>query len=214
VTAYRAPVICLHGLGRSASDWDGVRDALARYGAVHVPELPRASVDALVDGTSALPAPAILVGHSMGGVVALRRAALDPGSVVALVLTGTFFPPALNGRTHMAALADYGAHRLAVARELVARRTRSRPRVRGLRSLADLALRPGELEMTARRLRAPVLVVHARDDHYVPVDFALAAAARNPSWTVEVLDGGGHNAHVERSSEWLGAVLPWLDRTL
>ncbi len=57
---------------------------------------------------------------------------------------------------------------------------------------------------------SPVLVVHARDDHHVPLDFALAAAARHPAWGVRVLDEGGHHAHVARPKEWLDAVSPWL----
>jgi hypothetical protein len=43
-----AGVLCLHGLGRTASDWDGVREGLARYGTVHMPQLPRATFAELV----------------------------------------------------------------------------------------------------------------------------------------------------------------------
>ena len=55
-----------------------------------------------------------------------------------------------------------------------------------------------------------MLVVHARDDHFVPIDFALAAARRHPAWAVATLRAGGHNAHVERPAEWLDVVSPWL----
>ena len=44
-----------------------------------------------------------------------------------------------------------------------------------LRSLVGFALRPARFDALARAVRAPVLVVHAADDHHVPVDFALAA---------------------------------------
>ena len=161
-----------------------------------------------------VPKPAILVGHSIGGIVALRAAALDPAAVAGLVLTDSFFPPARNGRSRAAALADYGSHRVALVREMAASGARPRPRgdaARGMRALARLGLRPGELHATADRVRAPVMVIHARDDHHVPVDFAVAAAARHPSWTLALLERGGHNAHVERPAEWLAAAVPWLE---
>ncbi len=210
-------IVCLHGLGRSASDWDGVRPGLERYGSVHVADLPRAGLDALVAATAELPAAAVLVGHSIGGMVALRRAALDPPAVAGLILTDSFFPPALNGRSRSATLTDYAAHRAALVRELAARGARPRPRrgtVRGMRSLARLALRPSAFHAMAAAVRAPVLVLHARDDHHVPVDFAIAAAARHPSWTIELLGRGGHSAHVDQPAEWLAAARPWLDHQL
>ncbi len=199
-------IVCLPGLGRSVHDWDAVREGLGRYGGVRPIELP-----------AELPAPAILVGHSMAGVVALRRAAAEPERVVGVILTGGFFPPARNGRTTAAALRDYGSHRIAVARELAARRGRPRPSgagARGLGSLARLGLRPSAFHAIANQVRAPVLVVHARDDHYVPVDFALAAASRHPLWPVRVVDAGGHNVHVDRPDDWLAATGPWLDGLL
>jgi pimeloyl-ACP methyl ester carboxylesterase len=55
----------------------------------------------------------------------------------------------------------------------------------------------------------PVLVVHAVDDHHVPVDFALASAARN-GWDVRLLDVGGHHAHLRVPEAWAAAVEPWL----
>ena len=59
-------------------------------------------------------------------------------------------------------------------------------------------------------IAAPVLIVHARDDHHVPVDFALAAAARHAGWDIRVLENGGHHAHLRAPGEWLAAVEPWL----
>jgi pimeloyl-ACP methyl ester carboxylesterase len=55
------------------------------------------------------------------------------------------------------------------------------------------------------------LVIHARDDHHVPIDFALAAASRHPAWGVEVLASGGHHVHVTDPEAWLSAVVPWLE---
>jgi 3-oxoadipate enol-lactonase len=212
--ANAATVVCMHGLGRSPRDWDGVGTGLRRYGAVHPFELPRGGLATLMSATVDLPDRAILIGHSMAGVVALRNAALAPDRVTGVVLTDSFVPPSRNGRSIAATAHDYGAHRMVLARELAARRSSLRPSgasARGLGSLALLGVRPRAFHETAAAVQAPVLVVHARNDHHVPVDFALSAAKRHPAWTVSLIDSGGHNAHVERPNDWLAATQAWLD---
>ena len=202
-------LVCLHGLGRAASDFNGVRPGLLRFGRVTAPDLPRGGMPALRAATADLPRPAILIAHSMAGPLALWHAAREPEAVAGIVLSDGFFPPARNGRTLRASLEDYGRHRVAVVRAA------GRPRLsggtaRGTASLARMGLRPAGFHALADAVRAPVLVVHARDDHFVPLDFALASAHRHPAWSVAPLRAGGHNAHVERPAEWLDAVGPWL----
>ena len=93
-------VVLLHGFGGAASNWTLVAPALTRVARVLVPDLPGHG------GSSALPAPpetldpfadrvahlldepALVVGHSLGGVVALRLAARRPDLVRGLVLAG------------------------------------------------------------------------------------------------------------------------------
>jgi pimeloyl-ACP methyl ester carboxylesterase len=196
-------IVCLHGLARSARDWDGVRAELELHGTVLTPEV---APDDLPDST-------VLVGHSMAGVAALRLAADE--RVAGVILTGSFFPPARNGRSTAQTLRGYGRHRLAVVRDLVSRGRTPRPSgvgARGLGSLARLGLWPSAFHAVAGAVQAPVLVIHASDDHYVPIDFALAAAARHPAWEVSVLAAGGHNAHVDRPADWMAAAEPWLTR--
>lgn len=210
VVAVAAPdVVCLHGVGRSGRDWDGVRTGLERYGVVHTPDLLRATPAKILAGLADLPADVLLVGHSLGAVVALAHAAT--ASVSGLVLTSSFFPPARNGRSRAATLRDYGTHRVAVVRELSERGVSPRPRTstgRAMGALARLGLRPGSFHALCSRVRAPVLVLHGRQDHYVPVDFAMAGVARHPAWTVKILDGG-HDIHVDHPVEWLRCVESW-----
>jgi 3-oxoadipate enol-lactonase len=209
-------VVCLHGLGRSPADWDGVRAGLERFGEVVAPGLPRAPERAIEVADEAVSPGAIVVGHSFGGVLALRLAQERPGRLGALVLTDCFFPPARNGRGTLATLRDYGSHRLAYVQGLRGRSgapVEASPRSGGLAALTGLVrmgLRRGEFDAVADAVEAPVLVVHARDDHHVPIDFALAATARHPAWKIAVLDRGGHHAHVTEPALWLQAVVPFI----
>jgi pimeloyl-ACP methyl ester carboxylesterase len=88
----------VHGFGGAASNWTLVAPALARRCRVLVPELPGhggssplpapvETLDAYADRVVAvLDDPAVLVGHSLGAVVALRAAARHPDAVRGLVL--------------------------------------------------------------------------------------------------------------------------------
>jgi pimeloyl-ACP methyl ester carboxylesterase len=208
-----ATVLCLHGLGRSGTDWDGVRAGLGRYGRVVTPDLPRGSADELTVVVAALPAADVVVGHSLGGLLAMRRAASD-ATVRALILTDSFLPLVAGDRTRRAAAGSYALHRLALARELARRGARPRPRrstTRALRSLVRIGFGAEGFHATAAAVTAPVRVVHGRDDHHVPVDFAIAAVARHPGWTLRILEDAGHDGHVDHPGEWLSVVSAWLD---
>jgi pimeloyl-ACP methyl ester carboxylesterase len=159
--AVRREVVCLHGLGRS-------------------PDPALEIVDA------AVPPGAILIGHSIGGVRALRLARERP-------------------------------HRFAYVRSLRGRSgapVESTSRSAGLSALAGLArlgLHRAAFDADADAVAPPVLVVHARDHHHVPIDLALAAVARHPCWEMRTLDRGGHHAQVTEPGPWLAAVSPWLE---
>lgn len=93
-------VALLHGLGGAASNWLPVAPALAERHRVLVPELPGHGGSSALPGPAEtldpyadrvaelLPGPAVLVGHSLGAVVALRLASRRPELVRGLVLTG------------------------------------------------------------------------------------------------------------------------------
>ena len=194
-------VVCLHGLGRTPADWDPIAPRLEEFGSMVAPQLPCDRLDELLQPG------AIVIGHSMGAVEAMRLLARRPRPLRALVLTGCFFPPARNGRSTAASLLDYGAHRVAFVRNTRGERTQraGTGSIRPLASLLRQTVRP-EPEIDQRH----VLVVHARDDHHVPVDFAIAAARRRPEWALRVLPDGGHHAHVTRPEEWAETVSAWL----
>ncbi len=202
-------IVCLHGLGRTARDWDPVRDALSALGEVSAPELQQPTGGDSVSAQQ-LRAGTVLIGHSLGAVLALKLASGTP-SVRGLVLTNGFYPPSRHDQSHLVAIAGYARHRVAVARALASEG--ARPRRGGLRALAGLAglgLRPARFHRLAAGVRVPVLVVHGDEDHHVPIDFMLAATRRHPAWDVQVVPGGGHHVHVDQPADWLELTIPWL----
>src|SRR3954454_6166034 len=100
--AGQGPLIALlHGLGGAASNWTAVAPALAERARVVVPELPGhggsaalpapvPTLDAYADRVAGvLDAPAVVAGHSLGGLVALRLAVRHPALVSGVVLAGS-----------------------------------------------------------------------------------------------------------------------------
>ena len=95
------PLVLLHGLGGTATNWRLVAPALAAERRVILPELPghggsaplrdattldpfAEAVLVVLEAERAMPAP--WVGHSLGALVALRAAALHPEAVTGVVL--------------------------------------------------------------------------------------------------------------------------------
>jgi esterase len=190
---------------------------LRRIGELTAPDRPRDPAAALAAVEAATPPGAIVIGHSIGGVLALRMQARAPRPLAALVLSDSFFPPARHGRGTIESARDYAAHRVAYLRGVRGRAgapSPASPRSGGLGALAGLvrlAVRRREFDAAAEAVGAPVLVVHARDDHHVPIAFAEAAVERHPGWRLAVLPSGGHHAHVTGPELWLAAVLPFLE---
>ena len=99
--------VLLHGLGGSHLSWVQVAPGLAGLGRVLAPDLPgfgrsprNGRATRLMDQRrwlsrfldEAATGPVVLAGNSMGGVVALLEAALEPDRVAGVVLTSSVFP--------------------------------------------------------------------------------------------------------------------------
>ena len=104
--ASRATIVLIHGLGGSPGDWTEVANDLGRDHRVVLVALPGHSHAAMPDSlpleravenvlasVRTLPQPVVLVGHSVGGLVAARVALRAPDAVAGVVLVETALRP-------------------------------------------------------------------------------------------------------------------------
>lgn len=101
----RAPVLLLHGIGRSLEDWDGLYDRLAGDHRVLSVDLPGFGLSERMPGKYTLESlarfiltaldalgekrPVHLVGNSLGGAVAMQLSILAPQRVRSLILANS-----------------------------------------------------------------------------------------------------------------------------
>jgi 2-hydroxymuconate-semialdehyde hydrolase len=173
-----------------------------------------------------------IIGNSMGGAIAMSVATARPDAVRRLVLMGSVgvamaLPPGLDavwgytpGMEQMRRVIALFAHdRDLITDELVELRYRASldPPVRDSweamfpaprqRWLDDLALPGAELAV----IRAPVLLVHGRDDRVVPWRSSSAQLLDLiPDARLHVLSGCGHWTMIERTADFLAVVQPFL----
>ncbi len=249
------PLVLVHGLGGAAANWLALAPLLLPGRRLIVPELPGHG------GSSPLPAapslspyadrlglllehegatPAAVVGHSLGGAVALRLALRRPESVSALVLA------AAAGISSTARSARYAltvtgilkpGRKIAPHRRRVARSALLKRLVFGRWGASDPPALPPEvvealLAGPARhtdtvsaatalvrddvrpdleRIRCPVLVLWGARDNQLPVDDAFDYARRLRA-PLRVIADCGHLLIVERPVACADAITGFLSR--
>jgi pimeloyl-ACP methyl ester carboxylesterase len=240
------PILLLHGLGGSAWNWSELAPLLAGRRLV-VPDLPghgrsdplpAPSMSGFADAVAALlDEPAGVLGHSLGGVVALRLAERHPELVRSLVLAA---PAGISSATRVAAV-TLGLVGLVQPGRIVARRAElvaRSPRVRRL-ALGLLAAHPESLAPRAVhgllagpplhtdtlgaglalarddprdglvRVACPVLVLFGGRDLQVPLADGVEYA-RLLQAPLRVIAGCGHLLTVERPDACARAAREWL----
>lgn len=218
-------VVALHGWGRTGSDFDLVLtglDALAadlpgfgsspppteRMGAAGYAE----AVTCLLEG-----GPAVVVGHSFGGRVAVALADRHPELVRGLVLSGVPLVRREAGRSPSASFRILRRlHRLGlVSNERMERERRRRGSadyraVSGvMRDVLVTAVNESYEELLAR-LRVPVSMVWGDRDREVPVAVAERALelirSAGVTASLDVVDGAGHLLPVEAPDPLRAAI--------
>ena len=154
--------------------------------------------------------PAIVVGESFGGAVALSLAVARPDLVAALVIINSFprFLPQLRLHLAILALRALPWQTMPMVRRLTAFRMHSkythRAELRRFMELTAETTRQGyvnrlriltqyDVRDQLSRIRAPTLFLASERDHLVPsVEQARFMAARIPGASLRVLTGHGH----------------------
>lgn len=244
-------LVFIHGAQNDHSVWILQSRYLAHHGwrvmAVDLPGHGRSGGEPLADIESAArwvaaligrmnAAPAVLVGHSMGSLIALATAAAAPDLVRGIALVGTALPMPVSD-----ALLDAADHDEPRAIEMIlawshaglhhppghpgpgfsiynaSRRLMQRQR-RGTLAIdlrACNAWQGGEA--AARDVAAPVLIVSGQRDQMTPARAANRLAeilggddSACPSLTRLTLDDCGHNQMAEQPAALLRALRDWL----
>lgn len=238
------PLLLLHGLGADHRDWREVVPQLAGQYRVIAPDLrghgasPRRpgpytpwqmarDIDALMEAEGIAASP--VVGHSMGGAVAMSLALLAPERVSRLVIANSvpgFRPqrPRELGEVALRLLmiATLGPRRLGA---LMAQRNFPAPDQSGLRALVEarsagnsrrvylaslLALTRWSVRERLSEISAPALVIASEND-YFPVADVRSFAAALPHARFEMVPGARHGLPLERGELFAGLLRDFLD---
>jgi 3-oxoadipate enol-lactonase len=244
------PIVLLHGFGGAASNWTLVAPRLLRLGRVLVPDLPGhggssalpgqpETLDPFADRVAALlDEPALVAGHSLGGVVALRLASRHPQLVRGLVLAGCAGISSGTRQSERAltlvSIVKPGK-RVSRWRRTISRSSFLRKLAFGVVSVADpQALSPlaansflagsslytdvssagdalvrSDPRLDLDRIRCPSLVVHGTRDVQVPLRDAFEYARRLRAPLRAVADCG-HLVIGERADAVVGAISDWV----
>ena len=228
------PVVLLHGFGADLNTWMFNQPVLAETRRAVALDLPghggsTKELDPAVDAAGfaadldrALAALGIdklhLVGHSMGGAIALNFASWQPQRVASLSLIAAAqlgaeinaefiagFMRAQRRRDMQEVLALLVHDPALVGRQMVEDVLRYK-RLDGVgAALEELAAEwfPNGVQRVAipevaANLKLPVQVIWGRQDRIIPVAHAEALAGRVP---VHIIDGAGHLPHMEKAGE-------------
>ena len=235
-------VVAVHGLGGSAVNWAALAPRLTDRCRVLAPDLAghgltrslgrgtavaanRVLLDRFLESVTA--GPVLLMGNSMGGMIALLEAGTAPERVAGLVLVDAALPFVAARPDPMvtALIAAYATPFLGSLLMNQRRQLSPEALVAGTLALCCVDPRrvPADVVATAgylrgrpyrrgiRAVRAPVLLVHGDRDRLVPLAAARAAARRHPSWSLVVLPDVGHVPQLEAPDETARAILDWLD---
>jgi pimeloyl-ACP methyl ester carboxylesterase len=237
-------LVLLHGGGANAHWWDHLAPALARsfrvvaldfrgHGDSDHPDSiePGAfarDLEALLEHLGA--SEAVLMGHSMGGHVALDHAASNAGVRALVAIEIVRGVPSRARRTMRLALAARRTYR---TREDALARYRFLPPAPNasetLRaSIAEHSIReepdgrfgfkfdprwftlPPTPPVPLAGVRCPTLIVRGAQSPLLSAEGAAAFAAEIPGARVALVEAAGHNVHIEQPEAFLAAVLPFL----
>jgi pyruvate dehydrogenase E2 component (dihydrolipoyllysine-residue acetyltransferase) len=228
------PVVLVHGFGADLNTWMFNQPALAETRRAVALDLPghggsAKTLDKAVDAANfaadidrACAALGIermhLVGHSMGGAIALAFASRQPDRVASLTLIASAgLGPEINAdfitgfvratrRREMQEVLTLLVHAPALVSRAMVEDVLRYKRLDGIAAALDRLAQewfPGGIQRLGSReiagnLAVPVQLIWGRDDRIIPLAHAEALAGRIP---VHVVEAAGHLPHMEKSGE-------------
>ena len=227
-------VLVLHGWGVGSDSWVEAAVLLAQDGfQAIVPDMPGFgksetpqrpwNVDDYVDWVKNFTdelklGKFILMGHSFGGQVAAKFAAKHPDKVDALVLcaAAVIRKPRLGSRQRLAKFAARGKIFFQkiplgiypVLRKIVYRiaGTRDYARLQGVMAQTFLNVVGENVIDSAKRIKAPALVVWGDGDNETPVEDAHEINRAIAGSRLKIIKGGGHKLHRTHAQELAGIM--------
>jgi 3-oxoadipate enol-lactonase len=238
------PVVFVHGLGATSNVWHAQRMALGhsyrvivydRSGCGRSQKAPAGySIDAWTDELAglvdhlAIPS-AVVVGHSLGSMIAQRFAGKHAGRVRALVLAGgeaELAAPARQVLTERAKVIKTQGLSSAVGPwlsvSLSAATREANPALAGLvremflandpqaYALQCLALRDGSVQSEHGNIGCPTLLLVGDQDVVTPLSWQRRIAARIAGSRIRIIPNSGHMAMLEAPAVFNMALLDFL----
>ncbi|GGN02760.1 alpha/beta hydrolase [Thermus composti] len=214
------PVVLVHGNFACKEWWRELLQDPPKGARLLAPDLPGFGESPALEGfTPSIPAYAealraflqeqgaergVLVGHSLGGAVAMEAAT---EKTLGLLLLNSAPPTGLaTPEAYYPILESYRENREALAQALAAMAPTRRPPWFPELVACGQRMHPAHFQGNARALAAwrlakpfvgPVLVVHGALDPLIPQEMAAATAAFFPRGRLRVLEGVGHSLNLE-----------------
>jgi len=213
-------MVLIHGISSAPACWDRVTPALAARHQLRAVDLfdrsrARFSLEAAPDRLAeelADVGPAVVIGHSMGGVIAAMLAIRHPALVHRLVLVSAPIMPIPGTRLSQAGSvlrsATHTPPDLDTARLLTSGLLRAGPMllIQALRDTLDADLSP-----VLARIAAPTLLVWGDRDEVVPMAVGTAAESAIESARLVVIPGANHMPMWEQPQAFLAAMSGFLE---
>ena len=227
------PLVVIHGGGAGAGEWLQSMTELCEHYRIYVPDLPGFGRSQPMDGnhgisefvefleefTRSLGLSCFhLVGHSLGGGIALRYAVKFPHKIAKLVLVNSMslgkeialWVSVLSSCGFCRSLAVAAAAILEAVKWLVNvlyapfKFMNPFPRTAIIlgASMAMLREQATALVNQFSKLMIPTLLVWGAKDNVVPVSNAYAAAQLIPDCQLHVFEDGGHSVHKQKVREF------------
>ena len=227
-----AVFLCLHGLVDDLAIWDRLTPDLAERGTVvrydqrghgeaGSPPGPYSRDDLAADAVAVLDRldieRAVLVGHSMGGIMSMAAALNHSDRIAGLVLIGTTSAANARAASWYSKIARAGVDE---GVEGLARAIYGEGKQRAINGdpigIAEVtrtleALHDDPLTPHLRTVRCPVLLVVGEHDP-MGVKATEIVARALPDSTVSVVDGVGHWVHVQQPDAIIAAYDGWANR--